>query len=185
LEYGSPELYSHIEKEQEWHKISENIELATDRLGRPIDKGIKESVIALNALGLQTRASCEGHLHHGIKAPWVDVGSIDDEMASEALSKNLEGSAETEEKRDKVRRQILLERKNVLDLLDAFYKVRNPLNPVRLIAVFRLGNTRIINQGYGIQDGLPHGEQSDNLDLFRKEMSSFAEALKERYLADR
>lgn len=44
-----------------------------DALGMPIDKEIKEPVIMFNAVGLQTRMSCEGHLDHGLPAPWIDV----------------------------------------------------------------------------------------------------------------
>jgi hypothetical protein len=43
-----------------------------DGLGRPIDEGILETVVALNLLGFRSTASCEGHLEHGKPFPWID-----------------------------------------------------------------------------------------------------------------
>ncbi|MEI6266299.1 MAG: hypothetical protein WCP14_00180 [bacterium] len=44
-----------------------------DRLGLEIDPGIKETVVALRASGLNTTQSCEGHSGPGLPWPWVDV----------------------------------------------------------------------------------------------------------------
>jgi hypothetical protein len=38
-----------------------------------IEKNIKELVKALNAHGIATTGSCEGHMDHGSPAPWVKV----------------------------------------------------------------------------------------------------------------
>ena len=48
-----------LERERELQKIRNVIEQATDGNGMPIDEGIKEAVIMLNALGLNTDQSCE------------------------------------------------------------------------------------------------------------------------------
>jgi len=61
------------EKEQKWHTLAAHFYETADCLGHPIDPGIKETVIALNVLGLPTIASCEGHTDHGISAPWVEI----------------------------------------------------------------------------------------------------------------
>jgi len=45
----------------------------TDGLGKEIDQGIFDTVVALNVLGIPTRQSCEGHLEWGTGAPWVDI----------------------------------------------------------------------------------------------------------------
>lgn len=46
-----------------------------DKLGMPIDQGIKRTVALLTLLGYDTKASCEGHLDptHGTLGPWVDI----------------------------------------------------------------------------------------------------------------
>src|SRR5260221_6862287 len=61
------------EKPQQWRDLTVRISGIADKLGMPIDAGIRETVIALNALGFTTRQSCESHLDHGTGAPWVDV----------------------------------------------------------------------------------------------------------------
>jgi len=57
------------------NKLSKKVDKITDALGMPIDEGIKEAVIMFNAVGLYTSASCEGHLDHGIPAPWIHIGA--------------------------------------------------------------------------------------------------------------
>src|SRR5690242_19011183 len=64
-------------KEQHWQEVSQQVARLTDRLGCGIDPGILETVVALTILGIHTLASCEGHLDHGIAAPWVDIGAPD------------------------------------------------------------------------------------------------------------
>jgi hypothetical protein len=55
------------------NKLRKKVDKITDALGMPVDEGIKEAVIIFNAVGLYTSASCEGHLDHGLPAPWIDV----------------------------------------------------------------------------------------------------------------
>jgi hypothetical protein len=47
-----------------------------DRLGRPIDPGIAESLTEFirvtQALGFKTIGSCEGHIDWGLPYPWID-----------------------------------------------------------------------------------------------------------------
>lgn len=46
----------------------------TDGLGRRLDSGITELVVALRLHGFRTTASCAGHLDHGLPWPWVRIG---------------------------------------------------------------------------------------------------------------
>src|SRR5689334_14553390 len=64
------------QKQQEWEQIAARFYTATDKIGMRIDSGILETVIALNVLGIETSASCEGHLDHGVGAPWIDIEVI-------------------------------------------------------------------------------------------------------------
>jgi hypothetical protein len=43
-----------------------------DKLGKSLDKGIKNTLMALWMNGFNTIGSCEGHLRRGMAVPWVD-----------------------------------------------------------------------------------------------------------------
>jgi hypothetical protein len=55
-----------------WQEVADYITQVTDPVGNPMDQGIIEAVVALNLLGVTTTGSCEGHLDHGLAAPWID-----------------------------------------------------------------------------------------------------------------
>lgn len=61
------------DKQRLWDEMAAKIDRTVDRLGHPIDPGIKETVIALNLLGFKTAASCEGHADRALPFPWVDI----------------------------------------------------------------------------------------------------------------
>ena len=56
-----------------WNELEEQFKHVTDALGKPIDAGIFQTVVAFNALGVSTIMSCEGHVDHGLPYPWIDV----------------------------------------------------------------------------------------------------------------
>ena len=55
-----------------WQEVADYFAQVTDPVGNPMDQGIIEAVVALNLLGVTTTGSCEGHLDHGLAAPWID-----------------------------------------------------------------------------------------------------------------
>ncbi|GMQ95146.1 MAG: hypothetical protein BMS9Abin13_258 [Patescibacteria group bacterium] len=61
------------QKEARWEKWEKEIETMEDSKGREIGPNIKEAVIALNVLKINTSASCEGHVERGMTAPWIEV----------------------------------------------------------------------------------------------------------------
>ncbi len=63
------------EKNLKLEEIRQKVENIYDRLGHPIDEGIKESVVMFEANELPTSASCEGHIERGLPVPWVDVSA--------------------------------------------------------------------------------------------------------------
>jgi hypothetical protein len=67
LERISPDLG----KEKLWQEIADRASRITDNLGMPIDQGILDTVIVLNALGITTKQSCEGHVDRAVCAPWI------------------------------------------------------------------------------------------------------------------
>lgn len=62
-----------MSKQEMWDNMSMDIDHWTDGMGYPIDKGIKEVVVALNMMDVKTLASCEGHFDHGYSYPWIDI----------------------------------------------------------------------------------------------------------------
>src|SRR6266571_1101863 len=66
-----------MRRKQEWQDLTDKVSRITDKLGKPVDPGILETVAALNALGIPTTASCEGHVDWGTEAPWIDIASND------------------------------------------------------------------------------------------------------------
>jgi hypothetical protein len=56
-----------------WNLVAEKLSKITGNLGMPIDKGIFDTVVALNVLGIQTAQSCEGHTDHGLCYPWISI----------------------------------------------------------------------------------------------------------------
>lgn len=180
----SPEMKRHLEQEMRRSEIASDLSLVTDKLGMPIDKDILQTVIAMRMSGFQTNASCEGHLDHGIKAPWIEVGSVPDSLASRALSNSpAEMSHPQTESVEEVRarEKIYSERNRLVNILDKFYHNRPCPAKSRLIVLFRLGQCRIISQGYGTQDALPLDTQSSMLDTYRAEMAEFTEWLNNNY----
>lgn len=62
------------EKEAKLERIRKKVETWTDAEGLGIDKGIKETVVILNALDMPTVQSCEGHIKEGGRPyPWVRI----------------------------------------------------------------------------------------------------------------
>jgi len=53
------------EKRKKWGLLAKKFSSTGDKLGKGIDKKILETVMALNALGINTDQSCEGHLKWG------------------------------------------------------------------------------------------------------------------------
>lgn len=62
-----------LTKDQVWEQVFNVVARTTDGMGRPIDTGIMGVILGLNAHGMHTTMSCEGHLDHGLPYPWVWV----------------------------------------------------------------------------------------------------------------
>src|SRR5437879_4971634 len=63
------------EKLQRWQKAEAVARRTTDAVGLEIDRGILDTVVSLNVMGVNTTASCEGHMDHGTHAPYVDTSA--------------------------------------------------------------------------------------------------------------
>jgi hypothetical protein len=91
-------------KQEEWDELATRFARVTDRLGRPIDPEIMETVIALNALSITTTMSCGGHIDdgRGLLMPWIDIASLDpalDDIRKEAVQLGKEADELRKEER--------------------------------------------------------------------------------------
>jgi hypothetical protein len=64
-----------MEKQEIWNSIAATVDRTCDTLRMPVDPGIKETVITLQAMGFNTTSSCEGHDDHGLPYPWIKIDS--------------------------------------------------------------------------------------------------------------
>lgn len=75
---SAPDVKTELEKKQEvWNDKIKEIEEVEDRLGCPVDEGIKEAVIAFWVNNFPTRMSCEGHIeieNEVRNSPYVFIG---------------------------------------------------------------------------------------------------------------
>ncbi|MBI4127880.1 MAG: hypothetical protein HY459_02290 [Parcubacteria group bacterium] len=63
------------EKNLKLEQLKQEVESIVDRTGRPIDEGIRETVVMFKAHGLPTSDSCEGHVERGLPVPYVEVAA--------------------------------------------------------------------------------------------------------------
>lgn len=64
--------------------VQKRIDELADKLGMPVDEGIKSTVAALWLWDFPTTGSCEGHLDRGLAFPWVDIG-VGDRKANKPI----------------------------------------------------------------------------------------------------
>ncbi len=126
-------------KEIAWEEHKAKVERITDRLGEEIDEGIKETVIALRALGFPTTQSCEGHTNRGLPYPWVDI------KAPTEFTLLWSAPASGYEKRQELS-NLKLEQK-MLELLAEFYENRKTYFDARLSFEFTRTSFRVQSIG--------------------------------------
>lgn len=179
-------------------QLKQQLKLTVDRLGMNIDEGIFETVLYLNAHGLNTTASCEGHLDRGLAFPWVEFSSKEAESAQEKfyeLSKqrdlllkennNNYESSEINEKSEEMWKQQAdadsLNREiaeNLIDLLNKFYKDKQQDIDSRLIITSIGSAFRLLSQGGIFQKGRIEDQRENFLKNYKNEMKEFTEFLK-------
>jgi len=188
-----------MQRMQRWHEIAVEFMHVTDARGCNIDPGIFETVVALNALGIHTSASCEGHLDHGIAAPWIDIENLQAypfaRMANQHMYKSQQGPplvrqvilAEAEQKRLTAKRLHTLERQKLVPYLDRFYARRSTSYEDRLTInqAEWCGTLRLESQGADCQDVLTEEERSQKLIAYQREMHLFQLFLQGEYFKEK
>jgi hypothetical protein len=195
-------------KEQRWQQVATEFAQTTDKLGQEIDKGIFETVIALNVLGVHTSQSCEGHLERAIAAPWVDIAAkggkkpyqqadVAFRTAQQAYINMTNQSQQAHYTEEDIQRLFaeahrlnreasrpqLEERKKVQALLAEFYQDRQVSYERRIHIQSHNNFSRIESQGAALQDIAEPEEKRLKLLEYQEEMKAFTEFLKNKYFS--
>ncbi len=75
----NPEVQKYRERQATWDRALVQLEEVEDALGRPVDEGIRDAIVAFEVNGFHSNSSCEGHVREqfGYTAklcPYVSVG---------------------------------------------------------------------------------------------------------------
>jgi hypothetical protein len=160
------------EIEEELKKVQKKVEKITERLGRPIEKGIKETVVMLNAFGIRTSGFCEGRFRkEEAQAPWVEV---------ESKISQIENWEENENLRERAKKQNAFFQRRMMNLLNLFYQERKvPFDQrLHLRKIGNYGAFRLESQGaYFLEKEM----KKEKFEQYKKEMKIFTDFLKEQY----
>lgn len=173
-DWKSPETLENEvrERKERWESIRTEVEGITDGLGKGIDQGIKESVIAFIAFNIPTIQSCEGHLeeNEGLPYPWLDV--------------EIESQSSETPKPQKLHKMSKVEHHKIMSLLSEFYTNRTSPSDARLIIDF--DENRIKSLG-GEELKLIDRAQDifrQRFELYQTEMKDFTKFLKQKYFQE-
>jgi hypothetical protein len=167
-------------KQNKWQEIERTVDSIRDKLEKRIDSNIKETVIALRALHINTTQSCEGHLNRGTYAPYIDIEAVE----SGELNKKLKLASKDEALVivHEIEYKNLIERKKLLKHLEEFYTGRDVLFQQRLIVKgLARGWSRLESQGGDLQKIASADEKKVNLLKYQEEMNAFTEFLKKKF----
>ncbi len=198
-------------KQNKWDAIFAEVRQYVDGIGGEMDIGILETVVAFNANGIQTRQSCEGHLDHGVAAPWVDIESTlpDDRLSqlekrkskmADAIWKRFDSKkgykvteaelqemnrlyAEASELRRQIERPTLESLKKIITLLTEFYSNHQVPFDTQLTVQSFGQSLRIQSQGAGIQELESDENKALKLKQYQAEMNAFTAFLKNKYFS--
>ncbi len=176
-----------VAKKQVWEDLQQRFKRVVDRIGTHIDKGIMDTVIALNASEIHTTASCEGHLDHGAAYPWIDIGHADANTLEQKilllLSEGKRENKETKQLQRKYRLLHLQEEQKLVALLGDFYQ-HHPFNYDRHLSIWRFpkGEARLQSHGAEYQQFRSSEEKALKLKEYQGEIQAFTIYLKQIHL---
>jgi len=158
------------DKQEKWNETLASVESIADRKGKPVDEGIKETVVAFLVNNIQTNNSCEGHLDWGRPYPFVDIDHTDELGEDMGLT--------------------------VQSFLDDFYSIHTPTSPEHKLKLWKGGSfynlSPISGAGTGRnnwdvfeeREGKMSAEEKENyLGNAQAEMGAFTQYLKESYFS--
>lgn len=169
------------QKNKSWESAFIWVNTLHDKLGKGIDKNIQEAIVALTLLGINTTASCEGHLDHGTYAPYIDIQTKEINDLDQSLRQAKE-KEEAEAIIEEIKRKNLEERKKLIIFLEEFYEKRQCSFECRLVVQsLARGWSRIESQGAGIQPIQTVELKKQKLEKYQKEMTDFTSFLKRKF----
>lgn len=170
-----------FEREQRLEEITAGVDTVRDDLGKPIDPGIRDAVIALRAQALAVDFSCEGHPGKREKKalPWVSI---------EAPAPD--GWRDSPALQDQWRQENEAQAARVRQLLAEWYEEREKSGEVippdlRLTLAPRgdYGSFRIESVSQTAVSSLKFAKRHPAVAPHRTEMGRFTEYLREKFLA--
>jgi hypothetical protein len=187
-----------LTKSQAWDDLCRYFDHVVDGIGAHIDPVIMGVVVGLNALGVNTEASCEGHLDHGDVHPWIRIGAPDTEALEEELrearqkvlnvseSEREQAFAIYSELEARLKTLHMQEWDKVIDLLDRFYEQHTASCDCRLIVSDILGSGQFFLQSQGAirQDTRDVKLKAAKLKAYQQEMQAFASFLKRCFFGE-
>jgi len=187
-----------LSKSQAWDDLCKHFDHVVDGIGAHIDSGIIEAVVGLNALGVHTEASCEGHLDHGDAHPWIRIGAPDTDALEDELrearqkvlnvseSEREQAFATYNELEARLKPLHMQEWDKMIDLLDSFYEQHAAPCDSRLIVSDILGSGQFFLQSQGAirQDTRDTKLKAAKLKVYQQEMQAFASFLKSLFFGE-
>lgn len=172
-----------------WDEAAKRVDQIGDKLGMPIDKGIKKAVIAFHILGIESSGSCEGHLNRpGTEGPWIDIDAEGTYELLDKIDKETPSGKDEDKWQERLRREVepqnLEARKKALELLGQFYTGREEIPPIdRRIIISGVGwGGRIHPQGASLLKIEPdETTRKQKLAEYQQEMRQFSGFLKRKY----
>lgn len=169
-------------KEKSWEETLTWVNTIHDKLEKCIDKNIQETIVALTLLGINTSASCEGHIDHGTYAPYIDVETKERNDLGNRITQAIE-KEDAKKIIKELQKKNLEERKKLVVLLAEFYENRKCSFESRLIIQsLSQGWSRLESQGAGLQGIQPEEIKKQKLEEYQKEMANFTSFLKQKFL---
>jgi hypothetical protein len=173
-----------LTKSPAWEKLSKLFSRVVDSIGKEIDPGIIETVVGLNAAGIRTIASCEGHTGHGKTFPWIDITYHQKDKLEQEICQCLEKDINQDispflQRRDRL---VFTEEQKVANLLNAFYQMHPMVYDRHLITIHLVqGEFRLQPYGGEAQKYRSKTERIEKLVEYQQEIQAFAEFLRGRF----
>ena len=184
---------------EHWHTTAEHFKKVTDGIGMHIDEGIFDLVVTLNALGINTRQSCEGHLDRALPYPWIDIektsGCEQQEKEWESAKQKLKEAKKKKENeeldpyydefhraRDALVDCRLEEPQQLYVLLNEFYASHQiQYDSILIIEEWANGLGRLYPHDGIFQGRRNDRERKEHLEQYQHEMNDFTDFLKTTY----
>ncbi len=162
-----------------WAQKLKEIEKITDGLGKGIEEGIEETVVAFNIHGIPTSQSCEGHVdlhtedYQPAMAPWVEIYPEEPEQ---------EGWQHNDQLREKVEIESDRYLAKVTNFLREFYANQQVPADVKLVIDPIAYGFRVQSKGLEDLKDPNDKDQQEKAKKYKEEMERFTSFLKEKFL---